>query len=62
MSTWINVARYQLTDRYVVLISPWLILTLNFLITLAIVLGLPGRPGQVAYTGGAASIYACSPP
>ena len=57
MSTWISVARYQLTDRYVVVVSPWLILTLNFLITAAIVVGNPARPGHVAYTGAVASIY-----
>ncbi|MGH3418056.1 MAG: hypothetical protein ACRDOD_00440, partial [Streptosporangiaceae bacterium] len=55
MSTWISAARYQLTDRYVVVVLPWLVLALNFLITVAIV--LPGRPGHVAYTGGLSSIY-----
>ena len=48
MSTWLNVARYQLTDRYVVLIAPWLILALNFLAD------WPGRQGQAAYSGPAA--------
>jgi len=57
MSTLLSVARYQLTDRYVVVVSPWLILTLNFLITAAIVVGNPTRPGHVAYTGALASIY-----
>ncbi len=44
MSTWISVARYQLTDRYVVVIAPWLILSLGFPINLVIVVGrLRGR-------------------
>jgi hypothetical protein len=34
MSTWIKVARYQLTDRYIFVVSPWLILALDFLINL----------------------------
>jgi hypothetical protein len=57
MSTWISVARYQLTDRYVVLVSPWLILALNFLITLIVIASLPPHPGHVAYSGALASIY-----
>jgi hypothetical protein len=57
MSTWISVARYQLTDRYVVVVSPWLILTLDFLISLAVVAGFPARHGHVAYTGALAGIY-----
>ena len=56
MSTWINVARYQLTDRYVVLISPWLILALNFLIEVVIVAEWPGRQGQV-YAAELSAIY-----
>jgi hypothetical protein len=56
MSTWIKVARYQLTDRYVVLISPWLILTLDFLINVVIVANYPGRQGQV-YGGALSAIY-----
>ena len=54
MSTWLNVARYQLTDRYVVLIAPWLILALNFLIEMVLVADWPGRQGQAAYSGPAA--------
>jgi len=56
MSTWIKVARYQLTDRYVFLISPWLILTLDFLINVGIVANYPGRQGQV-YVGALSAIY-----
>jgi hypothetical protein len=56
MSTWIKVARYQLTDRYLMVISPWLILALDFLITAAIVLGSSGGNGQI-YTGALSGIY-----
>ena len=45
---------YQLTDRYVVVISPWLILAINFLIEVVLVAGWPGRQGQAAYSGPAA--------
>ena len=41
MSTWINVARYQLTDRYVFVTGPWLILALDFLIAAGLVIGDP---------------------
>ena len=51
MSTWISVARYQLTDRYVFVVSPWLILAINFLIEVIIVADYPGRHGQAAYAG-----------
>jgi len=54
MSTWIKVARYQLTDRYVFVIGPWLILALNFLITAVLVGDWPGRDGHAAYSGPAA--------
>jgi hypothetical protein len=57
MNTWISVARYQLRDRYVVLISPWLILTLDFLITLAIAAQFHPGPGHPAYTGALVGIY-----
>jgi len=56
MSTWLKVARYQLTDRYVVLITPWLILSLVFLINVVIVANIPGRQGQV-YVGAPSAIY-----
>ncbi len=56
MSTWISVARYQLTDRYTFVTGPWTILGLDFLITAAIVLGYPGRNGQV-YAGALSAIY-----
>ena len=57
MNTWIKVARYQLTDRNMFVISPWSILTLDFLIVLVIVANIPRSHGQVAYTGALASIY-----
>ncbi|MGH3153759.1 MAG: hypothetical protein ACRDOB_23925 [Streptosporangiaceae bacterium] len=56
MSTWIKVARYQLTDRYIFLISPWFVLTLVFVINLAIVGSYQGRQGQV-YLGALSAIY-----
>jgi hypothetical protein len=56
MSTWIKVARYMLTDRYIVLISPWLVLTIAFLVNVVIVAGYPGRQGQV-YVGALSAIY-----
>jgi hypothetical protein len=57
MSTWIKVARYQLTDRNMFVISPWLVLTLDFLITLVIVANVPHRPGQALYGGALSGIY-----
>jgi hypothetical protein len=57
MNTWIKVARYQLTDRYVFVTGPWLILTLDFLITVVIVAGWPGRHGHAAYGGALSAIY-----
>ena len=54
MSTWIKIARYQLTDRYVFVTGPWLILALNFLITVVLVADWPGRDGHAAYSGPAA--------
>lgn len=56
MSTWIKVARYQLTDRYIFVVSPWLILALDFLINLVIVASLPAGQGQV-YLGALSAIY-----
>jgi hypothetical protein len=55
MSTWISVARYQLTDRYVFVISPWLILAINFLVVVALVIGTP--PGHAVYTGALSALY-----
>jgi hypothetical protein len=57
MNTWISVARYQLTDRNMFVVSPWGILTLDFLIVLFIVASIPRAHGQVAYTGALSSIY-----
>jgi hypothetical protein len=54
MSTWIKVARYQLTDRYVFVTGPWFILALNFLITAVLVGDWPGRDGHATYSGPAA--------
>jgi len=57
MSTRISVARTQLTDRNIFVVQPWLILTLDFLITVVIVADYPGRHGQAAYAGALAGIY-----
>jgi hypothetical protein len=57
MSTWIKVARYQLTDRYVFVTGPWLILALDFLITAIVVADWPGRNGHAAYGGALSAIY-----
>lgn len=55
MSTWLKVARYQLTDRYVFLVSPWFVQSLVFLINVVIVAEYPGRHGQV-YVGALSAI------
>jgi hypothetical protein len=57
MRTWISVARYQLTDRYVFVTGPWLILALDFLITLVIVAELPPQHGHAVYAGAVSAIY-----
>ena len=57
MNTWIKVARYQLTDRYVFVTGPWLILALDFLITAVLVARWPGRNGHAAYAGALSAIY-----
>ena len=57
MNTWISVARYQLTNRYLFVGTPWLVLTLNFLLSLVIFASIPHHPGQALYTGALASIY-----
>jgi hypothetical protein len=54
MNTWIKIARYQLTDRYVFVTGPWLILALGFLIALAWATSDPPLPGHAAYSGPAA--------
>ena len=56
MSTWIKVARYQLTDRYIFLVSPWLVLSICFLVNVAIVANIPESQGQV-YVGAQSAIY-----
>jgi len=57
MNTWLSVARYQLTDRNVFVIQPWVVLALDFLIILVIVAQYPGRHGQAVYVGALAGIY-----
>jgi hypothetical protein len=57
MRTAISVARYQLTDRNMFVISPWFILSLDFLINLVIVASIPRGQSHPAYTGALASIY-----
>ena len=57
MKARIKVARYQLTDRYMFVLSPWGILTLDFLIVLVIVASIPRNHNQIAYTGALSSIY-----
>jgi hypothetical protein len=57
MNTWIKVARYQLTNRYIFVTGPWLILALDFLITAVIVAEYPGRHGHAAYAGALSAIY-----
>jgi hypothetical protein len=51
MNTWIKVARYQLRDRYVFVTGPWLILAINFLITLAWATSAPPPSGHPVYSG-----------
>ena len=51
MNTWVNVARYQLTNRYVFVTGPWLILALNFLIFAVVAAQLPGRPRSASLWG-----------
>jgi hypothetical protein len=57
MSTWIKVARYQLTDRDIFVVQPWLVLALDFLITAVVVAEWPGRHGHAAYAGALSAIY-----
>jgi hypothetical protein len=57
MSTWIKVARYQLTDRNIFVVQPWLVLTLDFLIVVVIVAEWPGRHGHAAHAGALSAIY-----
>jgi hypothetical protein len=57
MSTWIKVARYQLTNRLGFVVLPWLILILDFLIAVVIVSQIPPGHGQARYAGALASIY-----
>ncbi len=57
MSTWISVARYQLTDRNMFVVSPWGILTLDFLLSLIIFANIPHHHGQALYAGALSAIY-----
>ena len=57
MNTWISVARYQLANRLGLVILPWAILALDFLIAVAIVGPLPNDPGQPRYSGALSAIY-----
>ena len=58
MNTWMKVARYQLTDRYVTLISPWMILAMVFVINLVIFSNTPAAGhGQPRYTGALSAIF-----
>jgi hypothetical protein len=57
MNTWIKVARYQLTDRNIFVIQPWLVLGLDLLIILAIVFGSSPSPGHAVYVGALSGIY-----
>ena len=57
MNTWVNVARYQLTNRYVYVTGPWLILALNFLVFAVVAAQFPAGHGQVRYGGALSAIY-----
>ena len=57
MNTWIKVARYQLTNRYVFVTGPWLILALNFLIFAVVAVHFPAGHGQLRYGGALSAIY-----
>ena len=54
MSTWINVARYSLADRFNYVVLPWCVLALSVLVTLVIVNMVGAANVQV---GGLGSIY-----
>jgi len=56
MSTWISVARTQLTDRNLFVVQPWVVLGLDFLIVLAIAGSTPAN-GHARYSGALAGIY-----
>ena len=62
MNTWIKIARYQLTNRYVFVTGPWLILALGFLIALAWATSDPPLPGHAAYRARPPSTSTSSPP
>ena len=57
MNTWIKVARYQLTNRLGLVILPWAILALDFVIAAAIIGSIPNGHGQPRYAGALAAIY-----
>jgi hypothetical protein len=57
MNTWISVARYQLTDRNMFVVSPWGILTLDFPLSFVIFANVPHHHGQALYAGALSAIY-----
>jgi hypothetical protein len=58
MSTWIKVARYQLTNPLGFVVLPWLILALDLVINLVIFSETPAAGhGQPRYAGALAAIY-----
>jgi hypothetical protein len=57
MNTLISVARYHWTNRLGLVILPWAILALDFLIVVMIFGSLPAGHGQARYAGALASIY-----
>jgi hypothetical protein len=57
MSTYINVARYHLVDRFNYLILPWAILVFVFGVDVAILALTPAGHSAHRYVGGLASIF-----
>jgi hypothetical protein len=57
-SSWVTVARYHLADRVGLTILPWLVLILNFGITVAVVAAVPSARPQQTQAGGVFAIYA----
>jgi hypothetical protein len=57
MSTWIIVARNHLIDRANLVVQPWVVLALAFMVNVVIFANAPHAAGGGAYTGGVASIY-----
>lgn len=57
MSTYTNVARYHLVQRFNYRILPWAILTFVFLVDVVILVVTPASHGSHRYVGGLASIF-----